>query len=140
MKKLECSSKGDKRFSALYAMVSVNGVVNSIEKHYQSVKFKGEPCNPKRCKKGEHVEFIVINNKILDVKYLTAFYKLLWIKYFINNKDLFEYAKGFDEFNDMFKGKSINCQADVIKELVEKGMKAMFNDIEVQALIKILRA
>ena len=38
MKILECSSAGDKRFSAFYALVDVFGVTNSIERHYQSVK------------------------------------------------------------------------------------------------------
>ena len=35
---LECSSKGDKRFSALYAKVKVFGVYDSIENHYQNCK------------------------------------------------------------------------------------------------------
>ena len=35
---LECSSKGDKRFSALYAKVSVNNVLDTIENHYQKSK------------------------------------------------------------------------------------------------------
>jgi len=35
---LECSSRGDKRFSALYAKVLAFGVRDTIENHYQKSK------------------------------------------------------------------------------------------------------
>lgn len=38
MKILECSSRGDKRFSAFYAKVEVFSKLDSIENHYQSCK------------------------------------------------------------------------------------------------------
>lgn len=38
VKILECSTAGDKRFSAFYAKVSVNGKFDSIENHYQWTK------------------------------------------------------------------------------------------------------
>ncbi|WCK57551.1 hypothetical protein PP175_26155 (plasmid) [Aneurinibacillus sp. Ricciae_BoGa-3] len=34
MKVLECSSKGDKRFTAFYAKVNLYGKEDSIENHY----------------------------------------------------------------------------------------------------------
>lgn len=52
-------------------------------------------------------------------------YKGLWIMYFSDHPDLLEYASGFDEFVDIFKGKSINCQADVIAELVRDKEKVI---------------
>ena len=38
MRILECHSQGDKRFSAFYAKVEVNGKLDSIENHYQLSK------------------------------------------------------------------------------------------------------
>ena len=38
MRILECSSKGDRRFSAFYAKISFYGKIDSIEHIYQSVK------------------------------------------------------------------------------------------------------
>ena len=125
MRNLECSSRGDKRFSAFYSKVSFYGKFDSIENIYQSVKFK---LNGEKCKKGEKVDIIVINGIKLDPKYLTPFYKLLWVKYLDNNPELVEYAKGFDTFSDMFRGKSINCQADVIRDYVKKGRGYVMND------------
>lgn len=129
MKILECSSKGDKRFSAFYAKTTVFGKYDSIENHYQSVKCKFD--NKKygvRCKKGEHVDYIIIGNKNLHPRFLTPFYKLLWCKYLDENPELVEYAKQFDEFNDMFKGHSINCQADVIRQYIKEGRKSIIDD------------
>ena len=50
MKILECSSKGDKRFSSFYAKVSFYGKIDSIENIYQSVKYDRD-CN--RVRKGD---------------------------------------------------------------------------------------
>lgn len=120
MRVLECSSKGDKRFSALYAKVEFGGKMASIESHYQSVKRgkDGEPVG-----KGKYVDHILISGKKLSPKYLTPFYKLLWVKYLRRNKELVSYAEGFDKYNDMFRGKAINCQADVIRDYVKHGDK-----------------
>lgn len=111
---LECSSRGDKRFSALYAKVNFNGIYDTIENHYQKCKRKN---NHEKVKKGEKPDYIVINNYKLPVTYLSPFYKLLWYIYLEENKELVEYAGSFDSFTDMFKGKNtVNSQADVIKE------------------------
>lgn len=64
MKILECSSKGDKRFSAFFAYVEIFG----------------------------------------------------------KNTELVEFAKQYDDFNDIFKGKdTINCQADSIRKYIKQG-------------------
>lgn len=117
MKILECSSIGDKRFSAFYAHVEFNGIIDTIENHYQSVKFKQ---NGVHCKKGEPVHHIVLFNQELSPKLLTPFYRYLWYKYLRNNPELVAYARQFDDFNDKFRGKSINCQADCIRAFINK--------------------
>lgn len=121
-KVLECSSKGDKRFSALYAQVEYMNVVDTIEKHYQGAKrFKDEEGeyvalpNPK----GKPVDGCLVFDELYEASTLTSFYSWLWLRYFKANPDLLTYAKGFDDYNDMFKGKAINSQADVIRNIVK---------------------
>ena len=132
---LECSSRGDKRFSAFYAYVSIYGINKSIENHYQSCKgFNIEPIK----RKGSKPDFITINNIRCDVKYLTPYYKLLWVKYLDEHKELVEYANKFDDYNDMFKGHSINCQADVVRQYVKEGRSSIMKEELVREFIKIL--
>lgn len=118
MKILECSSKGDKRFSAFYASVVIKGKLASIETHYQNAKRDAEGNIPG---KGKRVAYMInpyTGNK-LPATCLSDFYTSLWIKYFNAHPVLLEYAKTFDDFNDMFRGSCINCQADVIRECVK---------------------
>ena len=117
MKTLECSSKGDKRFSAFYAFVEFNGKYDSIEHHYQSSK---RNANHQPCKKGEYVSYIVIKNQKLPASDLTPFYRYLWYLYLRQNPSLVDYASQFNTFTDMFRGKSINCQADCVKAYVNR--------------------
>lgn len=134
---LECSSKGDKRFSAFYANVCVFGISNSIENHYQNCKGFNDKTIIKR--KGKSPDYITIDGKILDVKYLTPFYKLLWVKYLDHNPSLVEYASQFDNFNDIFKGHSINCQADVIRQYIKQGRQSIKDEELVVEFEKILK-
>ena len=117
MKILECSSAGDKRFSAFYAKVEFNGIIDTIEKHYQNCKRNN---NGQPCKKGEKVSYIVLNNNKYPAELLTPLYRYLWYKYLKNNPELVSYAKQFDKFNDKFRGKCVNCQADCIEAFVKK--------------------
>jgi hypothetical protein len=115
-KTLECSSKGDKRFSALYAKVSAFGLMDTIENHYQKSK---RNANGATVKKGQPVDHMVLNCHKFSASMLTSWYRLLWVKYLDGNPELVEYARQFDEFSDMFRGKStINCQADVIRDYI----------------------
>lgn len=117
LKVLECSSAGDKRFSAFYATVRFNGVVDTIEHHYQKAKrnAKGLPC-----KKGEPVAYVVLFGKQYPPTILTPFYRYLWFKYLKANPELVAYASDFHIFNDKFRGKSINCQADCVCAYVNR--------------------
>jgi len=115
-KVLECSSRGDKRFSAMFAKVEAFGVLDTIENHYQKCK-KNDAGGSVR--KGQPVDHMVLNCRKFPAAMLTDWYRLLWIKYLDKNPELVEYAKQFDEFTDMFRGKNtINCQADVIRDYI----------------------
>jgi hypothetical protein len=137
MKVLECSSRGDKRFSAFYAKIRFYGSYDSIENHYQGVK---RDSDGKIAGKGKAVDHININGRTLDVKYLTPLYTMMWIKYLDEHPELVEYAKQFDDFNDMFRGKCINCQADVIRKYVKDGRKSLIADPLVQELNRMMKS
>jgi len=142
MKNLECSSKGDKRFSAFYAKVKVNNKISSIEEIYQLSKIQIVNGVIKcfyniKDVKGKKVDGFVVNGKIYEAKYLTQWYNLLWVKYLDNNKDLVKYASEFDSFSDMFRGKAINCQADVIEKYVKEGREVVIK--ECKKLLDLMR-
>lgn len=130
-KVLYCDSRGDKRFSAFYAKVNLDGIIDSIENFYQNSK-RDEYGNIPG--KGRKVSYMVFRSKKLPANKLTDFYKYLWKLYFQQNPELLEYASQFEEFIDRFKGKCINCQADVIKELVNKYLNDKKEDIKVENL------
>ena len=137
---LECSSVGDKRFSAFYANVEYGGRETNIERHYQSAKFFKN--KPKKVK-GVQPDGVLLKTPdgkkeiLFKTEFLTPWYKLLWLMYFDANPQLLEYAAQFDEFNDVFKGKSLNCQADVVRQFVLEGRESVFKEVE--PLIKILK-
>lgn len=134
---LEVSSRGDKRFSALYAKINFGGSTQSIEDIYQGAKrFEGEQLSWKKAK-GKTPSSVTINGKELAPKYLSQFYDLLWLKYFSQNPDLLHYARKFDDYNDMFKGKSINTQEKTIRRISNEGMQKVFNDSS--ELVEILK-
>lgn len=136
---LECSSKGDKRFSAFFAWVTLYGKNANIETHYQSCKRFNDAAIDKV--KGKQPDYIVINGKELDKKYLTPYYKLLWVKYLDMHPDLVEYATKFDDFHDIFKGKNtINCQADVVRQYIKQGRKSIMEEELVKEFIKELKS
>lgn len=120
MKILECSSAGDKRFSALYATVNFLGITKTIEEHYQQCK--RDELN-QQVSKGQTVHHIIIQNKILPPELLTPFYRYLWHLYFKQNPHLISFVKQFDVFTDKFRGKAINCQADCIKAVATNNVK-----------------
>lgn len=139
LKILECSSKGDKRFSSFYAKVDVYGKFDSIENHYQLCKRFGDEV-PKswRDAKEKMPTHIHVNGKDLDVKLLSQFFDLLWCKYLDANPGLVKLAKEYDDFTDMFRGKSINCQADSIRKYVKEGRAEAIKGCK--ELIDILKA
>lgn len=104
---LECSSKGDKRFSAFYARVEYNGVIKSIEEHYQAFKIfdDGTTGYSWRVAKGK----IAINQEEAR-----KFYSNLWDKYFKQHPELLEVIKQYNGFTDTFGQEFHACQAEEI--------------------------
>lgn len=128
MKILECSTRGDRRFSAFGAYITICGKTDCIENFYQQAK-KAEDGSV--AGKGRAFSYFVCPFCGLEFpgEEVSNLYKGLWIIYFNNHPELLEYAAGFDDFHDMFKGKSVNCQADVIREMV-KDKDAFIRDVK----------
>lgn len=133
-KVLECSSKGDKRFSALYAQVHVNGVFDTIENHYQKAKlFKDKNGKLKqvgdwREAKGKKPVAFLISNYQLPLSFGLMFYKLLWYKYLKSNPELEEVLLEYDDYNDIFTSKTAYCnQAEVIKDYIQDSHGVKYN-------------
>jgi len=136
---LECSSKGDRRFSSFYAYVNFFGRVGTIEHFYQSCKRFHDPSikNPK----GQDPDWIEILGVKMDKKYLTPYFKLLWVEYLDKHPDLVEYANRFEDFHDIFKGRNtINSQADVIRQYVKEGRDSILNEPLVQEFLNTLHS
>lgn len=103
---LECSSKGDRRFSAFYARIrSKNN--SSIEELYQGFKiFDGEngfitglSWREAKGRKANNQEEAAI------------YYSELWDLYFLENPQLLEVIKGYNGFSDIFGQTNHTCQA-----------------------------
>lgn len=98
---LECSSRGDKRFSSLYAKVCINGKEKSVEEWYQNAK---RTADGKKAGKGKPFDYIIdpFTGSKLSVQDAPSLYRGLWITYLKNNPELVKYAEQFDEFTDSF--------------------------------------
>ena len=100
---LECSSKGDTRFSAFYARLNAyNG--KSIEEIYQAAKvFEDGSTNlSTKAAKGR---------KAVNMQEVSALYSQLWDLYFQENPELLKVIRQYNGFSDVF-GKAGNaCQA-----------------------------
>ena len=125
MKVLQCHSRGDQRFSALYAKVTIDKVTDTIENFYQKSK---RDINGRPLSKGKKVAYMEFRGVKLPAYFLSSFYDLLWLQYFYENKDLYDYARTFDDYKDLFKGGSINNQENTIRRICKLGMKKVKED------------
>lgn len=106
---LECSSKGDKRFSAFYAKVDGE----SIENIYQAAKVfqDGSTGLTWRESKGK---------KPINIEEVSKLYKELWRKYLLKNSNLIRGIKQASGLSDIFGQEGHNCQAVILWELREE--------------------
>lgn len=99
---LECSSRGDKRFSAFYAKVKPSG--KTIETIYQSAKVfdNGETGLPWNQAKGR---------KAANQEEVAALYSSLWDTYIKQNPQLLDVLKSASGLSDIFGQPGHVCQA-----------------------------
>lgn len=108
---LECSSKGDKRFSAFYARIMAKDN-KSIEELYQAAKiFEDGSTNLSwREAKGKRAK---------NQEYLSKYYDSLWIEYILENKYLIKVLINASGLSDMFGQTGHNCQATTLWNIRE---------------------
>lgn len=102
---LECHSRGDRRFSALYARLASG---HTIEQIYQNSK-RDEQKQPYAHPKGKHPAYMYIANEYIDMlehpEVQKWFYWLLWHVYFLERDDLRIEASQYNGFRDIFDGR-----------------------------------
>lgn len=120
---LQCHSKGDKRFSALYAKIHLFGEYDTIESFYQlSKRFNNIIPRNIKSAKGKYPTHLIIHGNWFPNSDLTAWYDFLWYKYFTQNIELYKYAMRFDTFIDIYASSNGNNQAVSIKKLTSNGL------------------
>lgn len=103
---LECSSKGDKRFSAFYA--KVNG--KSIEDQYQKAKIFEDGSTGLTWKEAK-------GRKPINIEEVQKLYKELWKQYLLEHPLLIRGLKQASGLSDMFGQEGHVCQAIILWEL-----------------------
>lgn len=112
---LECSLKGDKRFSAFYAHVNINGTISSIESFYQSYKetgVEGSIVAGWRANKGQLAKYGATRAQC------RTYYSKLWNMYLEAHPELVAEAQAFNGFTDVFGKRGNCCQAEEIFHFV----------------------
>ncbi|MMZ42131.1 hypothetical protein D3C76_876390 [compost metagenome] len=139
---LECSTKGDKRFSAYGAYIKLFGMRDNIEFIYQLSKrvqgVESVPVNaPWAVKlkyvkqiKGKQISSLCICGKHISPNHISSWYNFLWLIYLDAHPQLVQYLELFDDYNDVFKGSSICCQADAIRKYVKQGPHSIISEMQ----------
>lgn len=140
-KVLECSSAGDRRFSAFYARVQLAGQVQSIEDWYQlSKRWEGEPAPTDwRQAKGRYPDYLEILGVRVPVALMSAWYDYLWFVYLSRSPHLVAHASQFDHFTDRYARRGGVSQARSIRTYVKDGPQAIIGRPDVQALLQTLK-
>lgn len=100
---LECSSKGDKRFSAFHARLPQYGY-KSIEEVYQGAKVFEDGSTSLSWKEAK-------GKKPVNIEFCRNFYSLLWDEYIENNPHLLKVLKEAHGLSDIFGQEGHACQA-----------------------------
>lgn len=99
---LECSSRGDKRFSAFYARIKRRGN-RTIEEIFQAAKIiNGESGLSIKEAKGKKAE---------NQKEVAILYSRLWDEYIEENPELLEVIRNASGLSDIFGQNGHCCQA-----------------------------
>ena len=106
---LECSSRGDKRFSAFFA--KVNG--RSIESQYQAAKVFEDGTTGLSWREAK-------GRKPVNIDQVTRLYNKLWEQYLLENPHLLTVLREANGLQDTFGQAGHNCQATVLWELRER--------------------
>jgi hypothetical protein len=108
---LECSSRGDKRFSPFYAIV--NG--RSIEEQYQGAKIFEDGSTGLHWKKAK-------GRRAINMNECAILYEKLWRQYISERPGLMDILKRAYGLSDMFATKGNVNQAEVLWKIRNENM------------------
>lgn len=115
---LECSSKGDKRFSAFYAKLRAkNG--KSIEELYQAYKIFEDGSTGLSWREAK-------GRKAVNQNQANKYYNGLWLIYLSENPDLLDVLLEATGLSDIFGQEGHCCQATVLWKIRENLIKARY--------------
>jgi hypothetical protein len=100
---LECSSRGDHRFSAFYARIGARAY-NSIEDLYQAAKVFEDGTTGLTWRKAK-------GRKAVNMDECAALYSRLWDEYIAENPKLLDVLKAASGLSDVFGQPGHVCQA-----------------------------
>lgn len=100
---LECSSRGDKRFSAFYARIRGRGN-RSIEELYQAAKVFSDGSTGLSWREAK-------GRAPINAPDVRRFYSLLWREYMLENSELFSVVAAASGLSDVFGKDGHACQA-----------------------------
>lgn len=103
---LECSSKGDKRFSAFYAKIKAQGN-KSIESLYQAYKIFEDGSTGLSWKEAK-------GKKATNQEEANQYYDMLWVVYLTENPGLVRILFEASGLSDIFGQKGHCCQATTL--------------------------
>ncbi len=109
---LECSSKGDKRFSAFYARIKRRGN-KTIEELYQSRKMFEGGISGLSIKEAK-------GKRPINTDDCQSFYTLLWREYFDENPEFLIELSQFNGFSDIFGQRGHVCQAEEVYRICKE--------------------
>jgi hypothetical protein len=101
---LECSSKGDQRFSAFYAMVRTKQGTRSIEDWYQASKMFSDGSTGLTWREAK-------GRQAVNQAACAVFYSILWDLYILQNPELLDVLKAASGLQDRFGKPGHVCQA-----------------------------
>lgn len=105
---LECSSRGDRRFSAFYARVNLRGRIDSIEAHYQAAKVFADGVTGLTPTEAKAKQRTV---QVVNLDECRALYTRMWDAYIAANPDLLNVLIRAKGLQDMFGQPGRACQA-----------------------------
>lgn len=118
---LECSSKGDKRFSAFYARIKRRRN-QTIEELYQGMKMIDGCISGLSIKEAK-------GKKPINIEQCRSFYSLLWDEYFDENPNLLlEIGYQYKGFSDVFGQTGHACQAEEVYRIVNERLTPSENN------------
>ena len=114
---LECSSKGDKRFSAFYARVEKRDG-KSIEEMYQASKRFADGSTNLTWREAK-------GRRAINMNYCERHYIRLWTEYIDENPELLTVLLNATGMSDIFGQPGHVCQATVLWDIRSKHLKKM---------------